>query len=121
MVNKLTDRSAEGASMKIKTFWKLYIVAFITLLFISLSTCAIEQDKEKHLVSSSIISAVIYQKTKSKKKAFYGCMAVGVLKELTDKKVSGKDLLADMAGCALIPYGIRFVKDGIKLQRTWRF
>lgn len=97
------------------------LITLILLLSLSCSSYAIEPDKKKHILASSVISTVIYLKTKSKKKAFYGCMAVGIAKELTDKHVSGKDIVADAVGCFIMPYGIHLIKDGFGIKKTWRF
>lgn len=106
--------------MTTRTFWIRYLALFITLaLFISMCAHAVEPDKRKHVVASAVLSVALSKL--DQRKAFKLCMAVGLAKELTDKHVSGKDLLADAVGCAVGRYGVQFVRDVIKLQFSVKF
>ncbi|HHZ70471.1 MAG TPA: hypothetical protein EYN54_09410 [Methylococcaceae bacterium] len=96
----------------------------LILLAITFNAGAVEKDKKYHFVASSLISSAIGSYTQDSQKAFYACMAVGLTKEIYDElkgsHLSGRDLIADAAGC-LLGSGVRVTKDSIKYEYTWRF
>lgn len=108
----------------IRKYFKLIKVLFLAAILIPSESYAIEKDKKLHLTLSAAISSSIYAKTNSRKKAFYGCVVVGGIKEVADKldgrHVSGKDLTANLVGC-LIGSNIKVSSDSIRLQHTWVF
>lgn len=72
----------------------------ILLLLLSLRVSAVERDKVKHFVASSIISSSVQHYTQNWKISSVACISVGVAKEMIDNVFDEEDLMYDVAGCA---------------------
>ncbi|BAV80936.1 hypothetical protein [Vibrio phage RYC] len=77
----------------------------ILLSVISYNCIALEEDKQKHIAVSTVISSGVQYTYDDWKLSMASCMAVGLGKELYDEYDYGgfdeKDLVADLAGCTL--------------------
>jgi len=89
------------------------------MFLLSLSVSALEQDKRKHMVATSAISSMTYGVMRSQGKSLgdsimYAILfsnAVGIAKELSDERVDGKDINANIIGSLM----------GVSFALVWEF
>lgn len=87
--------------------WGMKWIIFIALL-LPQNSYGLEPDKQKHINYSAVIGLVTYGALRAagqdETEAAYGALiysiGLGVLKELTDQRFDGEDLVADVAGAS---------------------